>query len=739
VTDAKQAELAREQAYVDRLYGRLDRLRAQSRDQLREVRRRGASGTPQARSERDAFATMYEDRLARLDAAEAGLCFGRLDLVGGERHYIGRIGLLDDAQETLLVDWRAPAAEAFYRATPANPLGVVRRRHLRLRVRRVVDIDDDVFDLDTISADDRATLSGQAVLLAALSESRTGHMRDIVATIQAEQDQIIRADLGGVLVVQGGPGTGKTAVGLHRAAYLLYAHRERLERSGVLVVGPNRIFTRYIEAVLPSLGETGVVLATPDRIGPEVDVRADDGADVVALKSDLRMVDVIAAAVAARETVPAEPLVVPFDEHDLQVPPRVVADAVSRARRSRRPHNHARYTFARALLQHLVREVGRVTGDPELSRQRWVARTLMRSDEFRDAVNACWPRLTPAELVEGMYADPSSLEPLSVAERQLLRRPPGSAWTPADVPLLDEAAVLLGDPDEILQRAADRRREREERQYAAEVIAATGTRGRVSAEQLAQRYREAGGRQPLAERAGGAWLWEYGHVIVDEAQELTPMAWRMLFRRCPSRSMTVVGDIAQTSSSSGAQSWADALDPFVAGRWRAAELTVNYRTPAQIMAVAGDVLAATERGARIPRSVRETDDRPWVRRVERTALADTLVAAVRSEQAEVGEGTVAVLLPASVYAEVAETVTERLPDAARGPAALDARVAVLRVAEAKGLEFDSVLVVEPRLVVEGSPRGGHDLYVALTRATRRLGVLHASALPTGLERLTPLA
>src|SRR3954447_18290064 len=242
----RQVELDREQAYLTRLYSRLDELRDQTRARLAEVRRRGASGTPQNRSERDAFATLYEDRLAQLNAVESGLAFGRLDMRGGDRHHIGRIGLTDDRHDTLLVDWRAPVAEPFYRATPADAQGVVRRRHLRTRGRRLLDVEDDVFDLESMSDEDRATLGGEGALLAALTQRRTGRMRDIVETIQSEQDRVIRADLGGVLVVQGGPGTGKTAVALHRAAYLLYSHRDTLSRSGVLVVGPNAVFLRYI-------------------------------------------------------------------------------------------------------------------------------------------------------------------------------------------------------------------------------------------------------------------------------------------------------------------------------------------------------------------------------------------------------------------------------------------------------------------------------------------------------------
>src|SRR3954447_5437907 len=334
VVDGRQAELEREQAYLTTLYDRLDLLRDEARARLAEVRRRGASGTHQNRSERDVFATLYENRLAQLNAVESGLAFGRLDMRGGDRHHIGRIGLTDERHDTLLVDWRAPVAEPFYRATPADPHGVIRRRHLRTRGRTLLDVEDDVFNLEAMSDADRATLGGEGALLAALSARRSGRMRDIVETIQAEQDQVIRSDLDGVLIVQGGPGTGKTAVALHRAAYLLYSHRDTLSRTGVLVLGPNSVFLRYIEQVLPSLGETGVVMATLGTLVPGVTVTAEEPPEVAAMKADAAMADRIASAVASYQRIPAEDIVFQWDEHALRLTPHQVTTARSRARRT---------------------------------------------------------------------------------------------------------------------------------------------------------------------------------------------------------------------------------------------------------------------------------------------------------------------------------------------------------------------------------------------------------------------
>ncbi|HTW19904.1 MAG TPA: AAA family ATPase [Mycobacteriales bacterium] len=738
---SRTSEIAREQELVTRLYDRLDLLREQTRGRLAEVRRRGASGTPQARSERDAFATLYEDRLAQLEAVEPGLCFGRLDFTTGEQLHVGRIGLTDDRLDTLLVDWRAPAAEPFYRATPADPHGVSRRRHLRTRGRTVLDVEDDVFDVDALTEADRETLGGGGALLAALNAHRTGRMRDIVATIQAEQDEVIRADPTGVLVVQGGPGTGKTAVALHRAAYLLYTHRERLSRTGVLVVGPGPAFIRYIERVLPSLGETGVLLSTVDGLVPGVSVGGREPAAVATLKADSRMAEVIEAAVTARQRVPDQPLLVGFEEYDLLLTPGDVSAARARARRSRRRHNRARYAFAKHLLRLVVGRLAEF--DAELARERWVVRTLMGSDDFRAAVDACWPRVSAEELVRELFTPTGVLvagDLLTRAEAALLVRDPTAPWTAADIPLIDEAWSRLGDPEEVLREAAERRRVRADREYAREVVAASGLRGQVDADLLAERYAGPGASsRAVAERAATDPDWEFGHVIVDEAQELSPMAWRMLVRRCPMRSMTVVGDIAQASAPWAIRSWPAALQAIAPERWRVAELTVNYRTPSEVMEVAADVLAAVDPAIESPSSVRDVGYPPYSHRV---ALGDDLVARVVSVVAEsratIGDGKLAVIAPYRWYDALVAAVGASFPDeVGTGAAGLDAPIAVLGVTEAKGLEFDGVVLAEPGDWIAADERGLRDLYVALTRTTQRLDVVHSGELPATLARLTP--
>ncbi|RQX59608.1 helicase, partial [Micromonospora chalcea] len=574
-------EIGREQEYVSMLYDRLDGMREQAARRLDEELRH-TGGTQQARSQRDSTVAMYADQVEQFSAVESGLCFGRLDGDDGAVRYIGRIGIFDSSgdYDPLLMDWRAPAARPFYLATAANPQGVRRRRHLRTRDRKVTGLNDEVLDITAASPTAHEELTGEASLLAALNAGRTGRMRDIVETIQAEQDRIIRADLPGVMVVQGGPGTGKTAVALHRAAYLLYTHRQQLSTRGVLLVGPNATFLRYISQVLPTLAETGVLLRTQADLFPGVHARRAEPATTAALKGRAVLADVLAAAVRDRQWVPDEPVTIELPQREvLTLDPDTVRQARDRVRRTGRPHNLARALFDVEIVHALADQVAeRIGADPlggenllsEADRAE-IRRELREEPEIRAALDELWPVLTPQRLLADLYASPERIATaapmLTDAERAALHREPGG-WTPADVPLLDEAAELLGEDE----RAAVARRERIralEREYAEGVLEIwrgsrsidvedeadggeiLGVTDLIDADRLSERQEESD-RLTTAQRAAADRTWAFGHVIVDEAQELSPMAWRLLMRRCPSRSMTIVGDVAQTGWGSGA-------------------------------------------------------------------------------------------------------------------------------------------------------------------------------------------
>jgi len=745
--------LEAERAYVERLYHRLDEVRAKLDAELGRVRG-SPGGTHQWRQERDALAGNLENRLAALDIGDLPLCFGRLDMGDGARYHVGRLGLSEADYEPLLVDWRAPAAQPFYRATAADPQGVVRRRHLLTHGREVVGLDDEVFDLDALSESEQATLHGDAALLAALRKGRTGRMGDIVATIQAEQDRVIRSDLAGVLVVEGGPGTGKTAVALHRAAYLLYTHRARLAGNGVLVVGPNGVFLRYIEQVLPSLGETGVLLATPGELYPGVDAQRHDPPATARVKSDLRMVRVLRRAVADRQRVPREDLRLSYDKLDLVLDRATCQRARDAGRRSSRPHNPARETVERILLMALVDQVRAgltelrgAEPEPDELDEAW--EELRRSRDFRFAMERIWPLLAAPELLNDLFGTPALVNSaggsvLKPDEREALLRDRSRDfaavdWSVEDVPLLDEAAELLGVPLGRAQRSARRRAGRRRRgvRFARAVLEGLRLDMPIDPEVLAERYAGEATVLSVAERARLDRTWEFGHVIVDEAQELSPMAWRVLFRRCPTRSMTVVGDLAQTGASWGPASWAELFDRHAPNRWRRAELTVNYRTPTEIMEVATAVLASAAPGVVPPRSMREEGVPPWAVQTSPGDLVGVVAEAVRRELAAIGDGRLAVITPAAGAEDLARGLAAALPEATIGDrtSPLDGLVAVLGVAETKGLEFDGVIVIEPSTIVDESERGMSDLYVALTRATRRLGVVHTKALPTEMRGL----
>ncbi|MFC3738006.1 HelD family protein [Paractinoplanes deccanensis] len=757
-------DLRSEQAYLTTLYDRLDGLRAQADDRLRRIVLE-SGGTPQGRTQREAQRAHYTEQLAQMNAVENGLCFGRLDFADGAPLYIGRLGLSAEQhdRDPLLIDWRAPASRPFYLATAVSPDGVTRRRHLRTKGRVLTGIDDEVLDLTAgAAAGGREDVTGEAALLAALTANRTGRMRDIVETIQSEQDEVIRAGLSGVMVVQGGPGTGKTAVALHRAAYLLYTYRQQLTKQGVLILGPNPTFLRYISQVLPSLAETGVLLATLGDMFPGVRARAVEPSAAAAVKGRLAMLDVLAAAVADRQTVPHDFAEVDHDGYPLRIERSVLEDARAAARRSGRPHNVARAMFVTEAIHALSLQIAERIGTDPLGGDNLLSeadlaetrRELREDVDVQRALFEFWPVLTPRQVLRDLLCDADRLESaaagLTAAERALLLRDRDAGWTPADVPLLDELAELLGVDDTLRAREAARQR-REAVDYAEGVLEIlAGSRSLdfedqeeeilsaldvVEAGAFVERH-EVLDTRTAAERAAADRTWVFGHVIVDEAQELSPMAWRLLMRRCPSRSMTVVGDVAQTSELAGTTTWEQVFEPYVGQRWNLVELTVNYRTPAEVMAVAADVLAAVDPALEPPRSVRSAGVAPWALRVPPVALPAEVIAAVRVEAAEAGEGRVGVLVPEAREADLGRALLGAVPGAAVGeqPDLLN-QVVLMTVRQAKGLEFDSVIVVEPDEIIAESPRGLSDLYVAVTRATRRLGVLHTADLPKVLHSL----
>jgi DNA helicase IV len=721
-THGYDEELRSERSYVTGLYARLDAERARVRGRYRAALR-GPIDLQDGGTlvDRDAAVRALGKTMRRLDVADDGLCFGRLDTVSDEHLYIGRIGLFDEENdhETLLLDWRAPASRAFYVATAASPENMRRRRQFHTRGRQVVDFTDEVLGRPGVGE------RGDDALLAAVNAPRGDRMRDIVATIQAEQDEIIRLDHPGVLVIEGGPGTGKTVVALHRVAYLLYTQRERMERHGVLVVGPNPAFLNHIGRVLPSLGESNVVFMTTGDLVPGLSVTAEDTPDVARLKGSLKILDVLAAAVADRQRLPEHPLTIQLADVTVRIDAETAEWAIKEARASGQPHNEARTVFSEivtyVLTERAIARIGKgwLTRDDRNAWERVrsdLLKELADNEAFTAALDELWPILTPETLLAQLYTSPERLR--AAGADPSLWRADGDAWTVSDVPLLDELVDLLGR-----DKAADQTAERErkaETEYAAGVLDNMISRedlmddedhllaqDMLYAEDLADRFIERDTRD-LAERAAADRDWTYRHVVVDEAQELSEMDWRVLMRRCPSRSFTVVGDLAQRRSVAGATSWDTMMEPHVPGRWVYRSLSVNYRTPAEIMTVAAALLAEFAPGVQPPESVRACGVQPWSRRVTEDEIPSAIEEFVQDEAGR--EGTSVVIGPPGV------------------PGAVPA-------SQTKGLEFDAVLVVEPERILADGPRGAAELYVALTRATQRLGVLHQGPLPQALTGL----
>jgi DNA helicase IV len=737
------AELAHEREYVAGLYARLEELREEKRRQLAQVRRAGAVGTMQNVSERDAFAALYEDRLAQLDAVDDRLVFGRLDLDSGEAQYIGRIGLTTEDLQRLMVDWRAPEAGHFYQATAFDRQGVRRRRHLILQGRDVKAIEDDVLDASMLT--DADTLQGEGALLAALNSKRTGRMSDIVSTIQSEQDRIIRSSISGAVVVQGGPGTGKTAVALHRAAYLLYTHRDRLKSAGVLLVGPSSSFMKYIERVLPSLGETGVVMASLGRLMPGINAVPETDPDVAAIKGRLDMAAIVANAVSNRMRVPPQNRILEVDGRKLTLTPRQVRRARERARATGKPYNEARVTFVKILLRELTEQMTELVEAANIGNnadRSYLAEDVRTARDVRIALNLCWMPMTPEKLITDLFSKPEILEfctpNLTPAQRALLQRPADAPWTEADVPLLDEAAELLGELDPaagrgLAQQEHDRARDLANAKQTLVNMQAAGVDPLMSAEELAEQNREQEARQTAAERATSDRTWAFGHIVVDEAQELSPMQWRLLVRRCPLKSFTIVGDIAQTSSVAGANSWQGALAPMFGDRWQLEELTVNYRTPSQIAEAAVRMANAAGLVVSAPKAVREGRWEPIIDEVQAGGIVDRLVEVLPEELEALDGGLLAVIADGDLLPKA--TAALRAVYGRRigsGAGSYEQDIVVISPREAKGLEFDGVVVLEPSAMLNHEHGKVGDLYVAMTRATQRLRLIAAEPVPAGI-------
>ncbi|NYI99303.1 DNA helicase IV [Nocardioides thalensis] len=725
-----EREVAGEQGFVDRVYQQLEKAGKAAQQLAREGHSRGRLGHEGGLVERDAMVFQAAKRIAQLDAAHEGLVFGRLDLdaeVDKEPRYVGRIGLRDDNHDSLLIDWRAPAAAVFYQATAAEPQSVIRRRVLRSEGRKVVGVEDELLDADAHATAEAAgrelPIVGEGALMAQLSRARDRSMHSIVATIQAEQDKAIRAPSKGVVTISGGPGTGKTVVALHRAAYLLYSDRRRYETGGVLVVGPSGVFMRYIERVLPSLGETAVALRSLGEVVDGVRATRHDEPAVADVKGAARMAEVMRRV--ARQQAPGSPSEFRVFWRD----ERIVLDRgrlgqIRRNLMSQGRRNKQLPRVSAALLDAMWRQVRGERGR-EQGREAFDDEMLGRQD-FLDFALAWWPPLD-APTVLGWLRDPELLSRVSDGvltpeEQRLLVKSwaSGGDLSIEDVALLDELRYALGD---VPQRADD---ERDDPMALIE--------GAVDIQEL----------MTAADReyapSGRAWAPPthsieddgYAHVLVDEAQDLTPMQWRMVGRRGRTASWTIVGDPAQSSWPVPAESAAARAEALAGKAIHEFHLSTNYRNSAEIYAYAAAYAERVGLDADLPDAVRRTGAEP---KQVAVANASELEAATREAVLEIAgqvSGTVGIVVPVARRSEVNSwlaswpELADDAPGAARAAADAsvapsgDDRVVVLTGLDTKGLEFDGIVVVRPQEIEDESATGRATLYVVLTRATQLL-------------------
>lgn len=726
--DSLTRELAAEQAHVDAVYARLEAATRSAEEMAKDgLSRYRTERTTYVREEdgtgmfeRDVFAFQAAKRLATLEAEHEGLVFGRLDRADGENFHIGRIGVRDDEYEPLVIDWRARAAEPFYRATSSDPMGVVRRRVLRCRGQRVIGIEDDLLDGES---DADLVVIGEGALMAALQRARGPRMRDIVATIQAEQDEAIRAPYQGFTVIAGGPGTGKTVVALHRAAYLLYTHRRRFENGGVLVVGPSRVFLNYIERVLPSLGEDSVTLHDLGSVASDVlgrrAQRVDD-AVVHGIKGSARMVGVLRRLVdlpldptaqtgvlgdlgpgSLRVSVTGEVLTVGAE----------VTHAIRRRILKQTKLNLGRTPATEAVLDHLwemYSQTSSVTESPDpLSRDQFDDQ-VTSSASWRMFVQAWWPTLSPDQVLKRLADDAVVAQvagTLTPEEQRVLAASyrEASEATVDDIALLDELAQIIGpvpdDPDEDPSMFLDE---------------GSGVEELVTiSDRLTDRREE----DPTADRHR-----RFAHVLVDEAQDLSPMQWRMLRRRGGQASWTIVGDPAQSSWPDPAETERVLDELMGSAPRRRHRMSTNYRSPAEVFELASQVICRVQPDADLPDAVRRTGQAPLLTTTtpaDLTGHIRTLVADLLTRV----DGTVGVITPAA-HRDLAEAVD-----------LTDDRVIWVTPLQAKGLEYDAVVVVDPDEIVAESPGRERVLYVALTRPTQILATVDLTTNPAWRESL----
>lgn len=742
-----------EQKEIDKIYSVLDQNIENAKNQAQILTKKDVGSTHQNRSERDSLLFTYLDTVSKLRSVERQLVFGKLTYKDGTSRYIGRIGLFGENSELVLYDWRTKISEDFYQATALSNNGIVSRRHITLKNRKIVSVDDEIFD-NNIKKE--SILRGENTIMNSLLDKRSSKMNDIVSTIQKEQDQIIRNPTNGVLVVQGAAGTGKTAVALHRAAYLLYNKREVLKNSGILLIGPNDQFLYYIDKVLPSLGETGVISTSIEHLVPSLKISHIENDTAQIIKGDIRMKKVIKNAINMFIRLPNDDIKIPYRGNTLVLTREDIKEAQDYALSQNVKHNEGRQYFGRALIEILVQKFYIARGyEPTDDRENVInKKSLFQEAQVRRTLNFCWMPLEPQRLIKDLFGSESILQQLihfaGKKDIRKLIREDGQGFSKFDIPLLVVASDLIGssvvpessDSDEVkaqketLQRTLD---------------SIQGDSNSPIDEDLLMELENVNEKNTAINKLEDS-EWTFGHIIVDEAQELSQMDWYLLSQKCPSKSFTIVGDVAQTSSPAGSRDWKEAVGSVLTDMFQISKLTVNYRNPQEVANKAMDVL--DKNGLKYetitaPRSIENSYRLTKVNSPNEVFEEGAKIAYKLIQEFldfETLEGRVAIISKSEGLKELKQQIFYWLEldygkpyvEMIRNQPVSIRQLNIISPEYSKGLEYDAVLLVEP-LDLQIYTKNGEltkeslsNLYIAMTRPTQRLEIIHSKELPKGM-------
>jgi len=759
-----QTRINEEQKQIDIIYNRFYELWEEAEKRANELKASREFITMANNVERNALIDHHLDQVAIYRQVKNRLIFGKLTFEDGSTKYIGRIAITDKDKNFLLYDWRSKSSEDFYQATSINPKNIKIRTHIFLQENKIVGLEDELFDY----SDKNVSVSGESAILKSLNEGRTNKMNDIVATIQKEQDEIIRSQVDGALVVQGGAGTGKTAVALHRAAYLLYEKKNLLTKSGILLIGPNNKFLYYIDSVLPSLGETGVISKSISNLYYGIEATLTENPIAQRIKGDLKMIEGIKNMIKLYLRVPKEAIQFRHNNIDMSIEPEIIKNNQAKALKLNAPFNDQRKYFIRFMIEDLLEEykkkinetyAGFVDSNDLAGELKEAKKDFFHIREIIRTLNYSWMQLLPKKVINDLFSSEKIIEIclpwVRTQDVPYLIKSDKENFSKFDIPLIDQADQLITS----IETSTTKKYSKVQQEIAQSTVESLFQYGQdnygdrsfpaiISAEDILSRQEQE--YQPTINKLSSQDRnWTFGHVIVDEAQELSPMDWNMLIRKCPSKSFTIVGDVMQTSSPAGTRNWDQRIKEFFQDNYQIKKLTINYRNPKEVAQLAykvlkksGSEIEINEAPRKVPKSVE----------IKSTGVYEVYQDAAHSayelinQYVEFGQyGKVVVIvrpekveeLTKAIYQFIEDDYGQIVADQIHSLKAPDAQLEIISPEESKGLEYDAVVLVEPIDLQEFDANNKQTqesksaLYIAMTRPTQKLVVVHFKDLPKG--------